>query len=45
MKISNFLVRAVAQAPPDSISPFCVGAAGAISARLNWTRNLIFRGS
>jgi hypothetical protein len=34
----------VAQVPPDSISRFCVGAAGAISVQLNWTRNPIFRG-
>jgi hypothetical protein len=34
----------VAQVPPDSISRFCVSAAGAISVQLNWTRNPIFRG-
>jgi hypothetical protein len=34
----------VAQVPPDSISRFCVGAAGVISVQLNWTRNPIFRG-
>jgi len=42
--ISNFYVGAVAQVPPDSVSRLCVGAAGAISERLNWTRNPIFRG-
>jgi hypothetical protein len=32
----------VAQVPPDSISRFCVGAAGAISVQLNWTRKSNF---
>ena len=45
MKISNFLVRAVAQVPSDTASRFCVDAAEAISFRLIRARNLrFFRG-
>jgi hypothetical protein len=44
-EIANFLVRAVAQVPPDSASRFCIDAAGAISFRLKRVRNLrFFRG-
>jgi hypothetical protein len=44
-EIPSFLVRAVAQVPPDSASRFCVGTAGAISFRLTRAQNLrFFRG-
>jgi hypothetical protein len=42
MKISKFLVRAVAQVPPDSVSRFCVDAASNIVSSKKGSESEIF---